>query len=328
MRLDLISAELEDCEIRDLEVPAGGLQRDVEAELIDALEGCQGLVVRPGLVTERVITESEDLEIISVLNSGYDHIDIEAATERGIVVTHSPDNPGPSVAEHTVGLMLSMLRSIPSADRRTSESEWARARETERLELQSCTVGVVGLGVIGFDVARTVRRAFGSDVLASDPYVSGERNSAIYPRIDPAQVSDEGIELTDTDTLFERSDLVTVHAPLTEETREFVGREKFEKLAGGYFINTARGEVIDEAALIGAVEDELLAGVALDVMTNEPPASDNPLLHSDLVTVTPHVAGLSNRLHERGVEKLGQRIRTVLAGDRTPYTVNPEVYDE
>jgi D-3-phosphoglycerate dehydrogenase / 2-oxoglutarate reductase len=225
-------------------------------------------------------------------------------------------------------MLLSVLRDLPKLSCQTSEGRWATAREREFVELRSCTVGVVGLGVIGFDVARAVRTAFGSEVVAYDPYVAGERDAAsIYPRTDRVRVTELGIEFTDKDALFERADVVTVHAPLTPETEGFIGAEEFEKLSGGYFVNTSRGDVVDESALVDAVRDGELRGVALDVLADEPPDPDHPLLHSDVVMVTPHVAGLRTRLHERGVEILGEKIRAVLDGERAPFTVNPAVYD-
>lgn len=327
MRLDLIREELDDCDVEGFEVPTGGLQQDVTDELIDALEGVEVLILRPGLMSEAVIEAAEDLQIIALLGSGYDHIDVPAATRHGVVVIHSPENPGPSVAEHTIGFIFSLLRDLPDLYEKTSDGRWAEARETTIVELSGITIGIAGLGVIGFDVARALTEAFDATVIAYDPFVAGEHESNIYPRYDRNVVEEAGVELTNKAALFERSDLVSVHTPLTEETEGFVSHAELNALEGGYLVNTSRGGTVDEAALIEAVETGKLEGVALDVMEEEPPNSDNPLLDAEEVWITPHLAGLGNRLHERGVRNLGPKIKTALAGDRPKFVVNPEVYE-
>lgn len=324
--LDTVQEHFEGDDVRDLKVPPGGLQQRVDDELERAIEGCEVLLLRPGLVTASVIKAAEDLQVIGLIGSGYDHVDVRAATDNGVIVLHSPENPGPSVVEHTFGLALSLLRDLPARFERTSDGRWSESRHPSR-DLRSSTLGVVGLGVIGFGVADVASSAFGADVVGYDPYVTGEVKSAIYPRYDRSTVTDAGIELVDKQAVFERADLVTVHVPLTDDTHEFVGAPEFEALEGGYFVNTCRGRVVDEDALVDAVQRGTLCGVALDVYQQEPPDPDHPLLGSDRVYTTPHVAGRPHSLEERGVELLAGKVETVLDGGRPEYVVNPEVFE-
>lgn len=312
--------------VETLELPAGGLESNPELDrrLADALADHDALFLRPGRVT-RELLEATDLEIVAVHGSGYDHVDIRAATDEGVVVTHNPEGPGPSVVEHTLGFAFSLLREFRARDDAVAEGDWSAVRH-EVTELGRTTVGVVGQGTIGFEVARKMRD-FGADVLACDPYVTGEKTSSIYPRVSREQVEKAGIDLVDLPTLFERADLVTVHTPLTEDTRGLVGEAELERLGRGYLINTSRGPVVDEEALLAAVTDGPLRGAALDVMEEEPPAPSNPLLGVDDVLITPHVAGVSEGYLERAADRAADKVGAVFAGERPERVVNPEVFE-
>lgn len=314
------------CPVETVELDAGGLEAgsDVEDVLIEALAGHDALFLRPGAATRRVV-EATDLELIAVHGSGYDHVDVEAATEHGVVVTHNPEAPGPSVVEHTIGFVISLLREFRSRDDAVASGDWSKARH-EVAELGRSTIGVVGLGTIGFEVARRVAD-FGADVVATDPYVTGDRQSTIYPRVSRERVERTGIELAPLDATFERADLVTLHTPLTDETRELVDADRLQLLEDGYLVNTARGPVVDEDALVDAVASGTLRGAALDVMEAEPPSPDNPLLDLEEVIVTPHVAGVSEGYLERAADLAADKIETAFAGDRPEKVVNPAVFE-
>ena len=155
----------------------------------------------------------------------------------------------------------------------------------------------------------------------------GQRESSIYPRTSAEETREIGIELLELETLLDRADIVTIHTPLTAETEGLIGESELRRLTDSYLVNTARGGVIDEEALIRAVEADQLAGVALDVLATEPPDSDNPLLRSPDVLVTPHTAGTSEGYLKRAAEQSAAKVGTVLRGGRPETTVNPQVFD-
>jgi D-3-phosphoglycerate dehydrogenase len=314
-------------EIRELAVPAGGLDVDVSDRLIEALEGCEACLLRPGRFSRDVFAAVEELRVIALTGSGVDHIDLDAATEAGVVVANSPGGPAPSVVEHTFAVTFALLRDVMENARGVADGRWAEVRSPVT-ELRGKTVGVVGLGTIGLDVARTAAASFGADVVGHDPYVAGERSHPVFPRHDRAAVEDAGVELLDRERLFERADVVTVHTPLTEETRGLVGEPELAELGAGYLVNTSRGGVVEESALYEALVDGELAGAALDVFENEPPSPDNPLLNAPNLISSPHVAGVSDRTQRRGLELAAESIRTALDGGRPDTVVNPAVYDE
>mgnify|MGYP006276071753 CR=1 FL=1 len=314
-------------EIRELSVPAGGLDVDVPERLIEALEGCEACLLRPGRFSGDVFAAVDDLRAVALTGSGVDHIDLDAATEAGVVVANSPGGPGPSVVEHTFAVTFALLRDVIENARGVADGRWADVRSPVT-ELRGKTVGVVGLGTIGLEVARTATASFGADVVGYDPYVTGERSHPVFPRHDRGAVEDAGVELVDRERLFERADVVTVHTPLTEETRGLVGEPELDGLGEGYLVNTSRGGVIEESALYDALVDGELAGAALDVFENEPPSPDNPLLDAPNLILSPHVAGVSDRTQRRGLELAAESIRTALDGGRPDTVVNPAVYDE
>lgn len=289
------------------------------------LSSYRALYVRVGQVTESVLDRAPELELVSTCGSGYDHVDVEAATERGVMVTHTPEAPAPGAVEHTFGFIFSLLCELPTMFERTANGGWGEG-QTVVGELYDRTIGVVGLGTIGSKVAQIAATQFDANVVAYDPYVAGERETAIYPRISREEVERHGIELIDIADLFETASLVTMHVPLTAETERMVGIDEFEALEGGYFLNLSRGGVVDEAALIEAVDRDLLAGVALDVMETEPPESSNPLLSAPEVYVTPHIAGGKEGYARRSAEINAKRIEAALAGDRPEKVVNPDVF--
>lgn len=288
--------------------------------------GHDSILLRPGSATRNLFETADSLEVLAVHGSGYTRVDRDAATENGVVVTHSPKATGAAVVEHTIGSMISLLREFPSVDEETSSGIWNKGGNPG-IELGRTTVGVVGLGTIGFDVAKKVQ-LFGAEVLGYDPYVSGDReDSDIYPRISRETVVDAGVKLVDLESLLERSDVLTLHPALTEETRNMIGTAELESMAGGYLVNVSRGGLVDEAALISVVRSGIIKGVALDVMSREPPRSDNPLLRSPDVFVTPHIAGVTAGYLERGARLGAERIATVIDGNRPDTVVNPAVYD-
>lgn len=308
------------------EVGEAGIEHGSTAALAAAADGHDALVLRPGSATRELFEGAPSLRALAVYGSGYDRVDLEAATEHGVVVTHSPGAPGPAVVEYTTAAMTLLLRDLLGIHERTTAGEWDAARDMGR-ELGRTTVGIVGLGTIGLEVARRAG-AVGAEILGYDPYVAGERtDSEIYPRTDRATVEDAGVELVGLAELCERAEVLSLHAPLTADTRGMIGAEELAAMEGGHLINVARGGVVDEAALAAAIEDGRLAGVVLDVLSAEPPEPDDPLLTAPDVLVTPHVAGVTDGYLERGARLAGEKIETILAGGRPETVVNPAVFE-
>lgn len=289
----------------------------------------RGIYLRVGQVTEDVLARAENLEIVSTCGSGYDHVDVEAATQRNVLVTHTPEAPAPGAIEHTFGFIFSLLSELPEMFSRTRNGNWGEG-QTVVNELHDRTIGVVGLGTIGFEVAKIARMSFNANVVAYDPYVTGTAESAsnIYPRVQRAEVESHGITLVDKRELFEEASIVTLHVPLTESTRKMVSTRELEALGEGYLVNISRGSVVDEQALHAAIKGGQLKGAALDVLESEPPNPSNPLLHHPDVLVSPHIAGGKEGYTKRSAEINADRIATTLRGNWPAQVVNPEVKDE
>ena len=294
----------------DVEVRTG-LSED---ELVDAVADIAALVVRSQTqVTARVIAAAPHLEVIARAGVGVDNIDIEAATQRGVVVVNAPLANTLSAAEHAMALMLAVARNIPQAQASLREGKWERSRY-QGVELSGRTLGVVGLGRIGSEVARRAR-AFDMRVVAFDPFVSSERASGL------------GVELLSLDDLLEQSDFVTLHTALHDETRGLLGKAEFERAGPGtYIINTARGALIDEQALYDAVESGQIAGAAIDVYSEEP-AVGNVLTTSDKIVATPHLAASTIEAQDRAAVSVSEQVLAVLDGRPAPFAVNVPMVD-
>lgn len=300
----------------------GNINATIETDL--DLSSYRGIYVRVGEITEDVFERTDSLEIVSTCGSGYDHVDVDAATERGVFVTHTPEAPAPGAVEHTFGFIFTLLSEFPSMFEQTAGGGWTEGQVTVN-ELYDRTLGVVGLGTIGSKVAKIARNSFNADVVAYDPYVDGTKQTEIYPRTDHDEMEAAGVRLVDSETLFQSASIVTMHVPLTPETEEMVSTSELEALKGGYFINLSRGGVVDEDALIDATERELLSGVALDVLASEPPEPSHPLLNASRVYVTPHIAGGKEGYTKRSARINGERMRTTLQGKVPDNVVNPAV---
>src|ERR1051326_1098929 len=262
--------------------------------LVQALSDCEGLIVRSETkVTADLLASANGLRVIGRAGVGVDNIDVAAATIRGIVVMNAPDGNTITTAEHTMALLISLARSNPQANSSLKAGRWER-KKFIGVELQGKTLGIVGLGRIGRVVASRAR-AMGMLIVAYDPFIA------------PEQARDLEIELVPLDDVYARADFLTVHTPLTAETRGLIDREVFAKMKkGARIINCARGGLVDEAALHEAISDGTIAGAALDVFVQEPPASDHPLLNLDQVIVTPHLGASTTEAQEGVAFKIGR----------------------
>jgi D-3-phosphoglycerate dehydrogenase / 2-oxoglutarate reductase len=254
-----------------------------EDELVANAAGVHAYVVRSATkITRRVIEASKDLRVVGRAGVGVDNVDSDAATERGVVVMNTPTGNTVTTAELAIALMTSLARHVPKGDRLVRQGTWTK-KGLMGTEITGKTLGVVGLGRIGRVVAD---RALGlkMNVIAHDPYLPIGKGSGIA-----------GVELVDLDPLLKNSDFVTLHVPFMDSTKNIISREKLALMKkGARLINAARGGLVDEAALLAALESGHLAGAALDVFAEEPPPKNHPLLSRDDVIVTPHLGASSN----------------------------------
>lgn len=262
-----------------------------------------------------LIDQLEKCVVIGVGSVGVDMVDIEAATRAGIVVTNVPDVFIEEVADHALMLLLGCARQVKTMNRMAAEGQWWSGRpllnHTPRLMGQ--TLGLFAYGNVARCTARRAK-AFGMHVIAHDPYVS------------ELTISDDGVEPVSRDELLARSDFISVHAPHNEETHHAFSADAFDKMKpSSIIINTARGPIIDEQALIDALETGTIAGAGLDVLEQEPPSNDNPLLQMENVLVSPHVASATTRMRPETRRRVGREVALVLRNKWPMSCVNPTV---
>ncbi|HIP84983.1 MAG TPA: phosphoglycerate dehydrogenase [Methanothermococcus okinawensis] len=279
-------------------------------ELKKKIEDVDVIVVRSGTkLTREVLEHAKKLKIIARAGVGVDNIDLEYATERGIIVVNSPDASSISVAELTIGLMLAAARNIPQATASLKRGEWDR-KSFKGIELYGKTLGVIGLGRIGQQVVKRAK-AFGMDIVGYDPYI-------------PEEVAGElGVKLIrDINELCKVSDFITLHVPLTPKTRHIIGREQIWLMKrNAIVVNCARGGLIDERALYEALKDRRIRAAALDVFEEEPP-KDNPLLTLDNVIGTPHQGASTEEAQKSAGIIVAEQIAKILRGEPAENIVN------
>ena len=265
------------------------LRYDLDAAAIDALDSCQ---------------------VISRYGIGVDNIDTEAAAERDIPVTNVPDYCLEEVSMHALSMFLALSRGLTNYDANVAVGGWDRDAAVPIHRFSTQTVGVVGYGAIGRAVGERAA-ALGADVVASDPFLTQD------------DVADDPATLLEFEEVLARSDFITVHSPLTPETRGLFDADAFAQMAdSAYFVNVARGPIVDDDALLDALYDDEIAGAGLDVFPEEPPTADQPLRdHPDVIT-TPHVAWYSEEANEQRRHTVTDIVRTVLEGGEPENVVN------
>jgi D-3-phosphoglycerate dehydrogenase len=281
-----------------------------EAELCRRIGACHGLIVRSATkVTASALEAGRELVVVGRAGAGVDNIDVEAASQRGVIVMNTPGANTIAVAEHTVGLLLALARKLPQAHGALKGGRWEKERFAG-VELYGKVLGIIGLGRIGSEVAR---RALGlrMQVIAYDPYLTAEAAHKI------------GVEIVELEELFARADFISVHTPLTKETRDFLGPGEFAKMKEGVrLINCARGGVINEAALVEAIRNGKVSGAALDVFEQEPLPPDHPLLALEQVIITPHLAASTEEAQAQVALAIAHQIADVLVRGITRNAVN------
>ena len=270
-------------------------------ELYQALPEFDALIVRGRTrVTAGLLEAGDRLKVVGRAGVGVDNIDVAAALARGVVVVNSPMAATVAVAEHTLGLMLALARSAPQADAALKRGEWLKGG-LAGVELHGKTLGLLGVGRIGAAVAERAR-AFGMAVLAYDPYLS------------PDQIRERHAEPASFDGVLEQSDFISTHLPLSDETRGLIGAQAFDRMRPNVrLIAAARGGVVDETALLAALESGKVAGAALDVFATEPPGR-TALVEHPRVVGTPHIGAQTEEAQRRAGRDIAEEVVAALAG--------------
>ena len=279
-------------------------------ELAVEIKDADGVIVRSATrITADLMDKAEKLRVIGRAGVGVDNIDVKAATERGIVVMNAPDGNTITTAEHTIALLVSMARNVPQAHAKLQSGMWDK-KSFVGVELNGKTLGVVGLGRIGKHVAK-IAKGFGMKILAFDPFIS------------PEQAKELGFELGRLDEVFSKADFITIHTPVTDETRGIIGRDAFAKMKKGVrLVNCARGGLVDESALLEAIESGTVAAAALDVFSQEPLPADSPLLQSDKIITTPHLGASTTEAQEGVALTVAEQMRDYLMSGELRNAVN------
>ena len=287
---------------------------DTLDDLIRNVGRFDALIVRTEEVSAAVIEAATDLKIVAKHGAGVDNIDIGAATENGVVVCNTPTANSRSVAEHALTLLMTVCKQVVKADSQLRQGRWERSGVANR-EISETTLGLFGCGNIG---RKVVARANGLDMecVVYDPYVD-EDDLPSYVETVPSKSE-----------LFETADHVSVHAPLTEDTRHAISTAKLRRLpTHGILVNTSRGEIVDEDALLDALESGAIRGAGLDVFAVEPIPDDHPLLDVDTVVLTPHLAGITEEAMRRMSTQAAANVRTVYEGRVPRSTLNRDELD-
>src|SRR5206468_257078 len=280
------------------------------AELEKAIAGAHALIVRSETrVTASLMAQAAHLRVVARAGTGVDNIDVHAATRRGIAVMNAPGANTVSAAEHAMGLLLAQARHIPWAAEAMRRGEWDRKR-FEGTELRGKTIGIVGLGRIGGHVAQ-LARAFGMQVVGHDPYLSPERAAELQ------------LKLLPLDQLLGQADVVTLHVAHTEQTHHLINAERLKLMKPtAVLVNTARGELVDEAALADALREKRIGGAAIDVFAVEPLPADAPLRTLERVILTPHLAASTAEAQERVSVEVCGAVRDALLGGGLSFAIN------
>jgi len=282
---------------------------DFDSELSERIGDYDAILIRSATkLTRELLERAHRLRVIGRAGVGVDNVDVEAATRRGIVVANAPESTVVSAAEHTIGLLVALSRNIPQAHAALKNGEWARSRYGG-VELADKTLGVLGFGRIGQQVARRAL-GLGMRVVAHDPFVTRDRFREL------------GVERAETpEEVYAAAEFITLHLPLTAETRGGIGREQLSAMRDGVrIVNAARGQLLDEDALLEALRSGKVAGAALDVFSSEP--YSGPLLELDNVVVTPHLAASTDEAQDRAGTIVAEQVVAALEGGLVTNAVN------
>jgi D-3-phosphoglycerate dehydrogenase len=285
-----------------------------QEELINKIKDFDAIIVRSRTkVTRDVIEAAEKLKIIARAGVGVDNVDVQAATEKGIMVVNAPESTSITVAEHAMGLIMSLARKISIADKSVKEGKWEKSRFMG-IELNGKTLGIIGMGRIGTQVAIRAK-AFGMEILVYDPYITEEAGAEL------------GVTVADLDYVLRNSDVMTVHVPLTPETKHLIAKPEFEIMKENAFIvNCARGGIIKEDDLYDALKSGRIGGAGLDVFEKEPPEG-NPLMELDNLVATPHIGASTKEAQRDAAIIVANEVKKVFMGEAPKNVLNMPVLD-
>lgn len=287
-----------------------------EVTLLEKIKDADILVVNMVKMTERIINSLEKCKLIIRHGTGYDNLDIAACTRKGIIASYIPDYCIDEVAEHAVGLILALAKKLTILDRSLRKPEWDYTCSIPVFTLRGKNIGIVGCGRIGSTVVRLMK-GFEVNYLVYDPYLSQEKES------------EYGIILVDFDSLLKRCDVITIHAPLTDETTFMFDSPQFKKMKNTAFIvNTARGPIIKEKGLVDAIRSGWIAGAGIDVYQKEPPLIEKSLATFDNVILTPHAAWYSEESAWTIREKILEDIVRFFNNKKPRFPINNEVFSQ
>lgn len=284
------------------------------SDLLEIIGGYDALIVRSETIVDREILETgKRLKVVGRAGVGVDNIDVDAATENGIVVINAPSGNTISTAEHTVAMMTSLARNIPSAARSLKSGQWKRSAYMG-VELYKKVLGIIGFGRVGSEVAKRAK-AMGMEIIVYDPYIADE------------QAAKSGVSPVSLEKLCREADIITLHTPLTSKTRHIIGARELAMMKDGVrIINCARGGLIDEKSLYEALKSGKVAGAALDVFEDEP-ATDNPLFDLDNVIVTPHLGASTLEAQVNVAVQVAEQVIAVLEGEPVLNAINVQGID-
>jgi D-3-phosphoglycerate dehydrogenase / 2-oxoglutarate reductase len=305
----LVREEIAEAGVRLLREHGFDVDVDGDSDLAETIGRYDGIVIRSATkLTSDLIERGGRLKVIGRAGVGIDNVDVDAATRRGIVVANAPESTVVSAAEHTVGLLMALTRNIPQAHAALKQGRWDR-KKYGGIELADKTLGVLGFGRIGQQVARRAA-GLGMRVIAYDPFVAPERFREL------------GVERVEgVDDVYDAAEFLTLHLPLTDETRRGLNAQAFAKMRDGVrIVNAARGELIDEDALLDVLQSGKVAGAALDVFSSEP--YSGPLLELDSVVVTPHLAASTDEAQDRAGVIVAEQVAAALDGGLVTNAVN------
>ena len=290
------------------------LTREKDQGVLTTMVEDVDVIITQAPLSAEIINQAKRLKMIQTTTVGYNQIDVSAAEKNGVIICNVAEANANSVAELVFGLILNVARRISAHDRLLRDGGWARYHIERQVEIHGSTLGIIGLGAIGSRVAQIGKNAFNMRILACDPYIIRERAEQF------------GGKLVDMETLLTESDVVTIHTPLTEETRHLIGeRELGFMKPTAIFINTSRGSVVDEKALIKVLKKGKISGAGLDVFENEPIEKDSPLRSLDNVVMTPHI-GPTPRSSRHMLEVAIDNVLLVVEG-KEPFRIKtPETY--
>ncbi|MBX0295040.1 C-terminal binding protein [Haloarcula nitratireducens] len=289
------------------------LDEKTESAVADAVRGADGIIVDAGTpITEAALAGTETLRVVGRAGIGVDNIDVDAAAANDITVVNVPDYCLDEVSTHALSLLLACVRAVPHYDREVKDGTWDWATGQPLHRMAGRTLGLAGFGRIARRLASKLR-AYRLDVVAQDP------------NVDAATMEDYGVEKVSFEGLLDRSDFLSVHTPLFEETRHLFSTEEFERMRDdAIVVNTSRGPVLDEDALVAALDDGEIAKAGLDVLDSEPPSPDNPLFDREDVVLTPHVGWYSEESRADLSRGVASDVAAVLQGEAPSNPVDPE----